>query len=447
MHLTNKFALGAIALGLVTSSSTAHAQEAVIARIVNENSFDAEAVNTLEGTGFTLADGAQLHLSIGVRGGASDNVFFESSDEDPTRSGIMGLVGTMYITNDVATAEDMGELGGEITPRSVHFRGGLRGRYNEFLSGNDDVQAQRNLNLDALADVVVLPGGPDSFLASDRLIRDQRSPNLEDSSTIRRLDNRLRLGLQFHPESSTISGTIAYENWVNMFENDGPSQFSDRMNQTIRAQLAWQWRPMTAFTADVSYGFFGPIGDGQFMGMPFKTDSQPFSARVGMATLLSELTTLKVHGGYTRASYEVGQGYSAPVAGIELGYRWATTGRVLLQYDYDHFDSVNANFYRDHTFALRAVQLLGNVVLDGGPEVRLRHFGGIPMVLGAPERDDIVLRARARAQLLFAEKFSVSAEYLLGIVDTTYRANNLQGGTDNPSFVRNELFLGVRATY
>ncbi len=93
------------------------------------------------------------------------------------------------------------------------------------------------------------------------------------------------------------------------------------------------------------------------------------------------------------------------------------------------------------------MQSIGNVVLDGGPELRLRHFGGIPMVLGPSERDDIVVALRVRGQLLFAEKFSISAEYTLAVVETDYRAIVPGGGDDDPSFIRNELFLGVRAAY
>jgi hypothetical protein len=168
--------------------------------------------------------------------------------------------------------------------------------------------------------------------------------------------------------------------------------------------------------------------------------------------LFTSQTSLKVHVGYAHSSYEIGTGYSAPVAGAELGYRWSPTGRVVALYDYDHFDSFTANFYADHLFAARAIQQIGPLVLDGGPEIRLRHFGGVPALFGPPERNDRVIAGSARLQLLVADKYSLSGEYRLAVVRTDYRATSIDTmgnatGTYDPGFVRNEFWLGFRAAY
>jgi hypothetical protein len=359
------------------------------------------------------------------------------------------VFGGLFVATDKVNPTD-GE--GEVTPRAYEFRGGLQAGYQDYVGGGDAASGQRDLALNGAIDFVAFPAGNVSMVLTDRFVRDIRPPNFEDNTSQNRDDNVLSIGLRYQPYGHDVSATLHYDNWIDVFEGGLVSTYANRMNHTIGLRGDWQWRPFTKFVADVSYGFFGALGDSTLDGMPYKTSSNPLRAVVGASSLLSLNTSLKVHVGYTQASYGVGEGYLAPVGGIEFGYRWSDTGRIVALYDYDHFDSFNANFYSDHLVALRAVQQIGPTVLDVGPEVRLRQFGGIPKALGAPERTDFVAGARVRFQWLFNEKFSVSAEYRLGIVQTDYRSNVFTNtgtlmGTDNPSFVQNEFMLGFRAAY
>ena len=454
MSVLRKTLLAAATLSSL-SLSTAYAQEAVVAEVVSNEANTADGVSSVEGRGIEVGTGVVIHPAIGIEGGVNDNVFFETRNENKQSAGLLRLTGTFHIASRRDRVEDLGDAeegSAELTPRMVEFRAGLRAAYVEYLASSDNVRGQRNLNLDATGDVTVNPAGPLSVLVHDGFTRDQRAPNFEDSSTLNRDENHLRIGLSLHPLERTIASTIYYENWLHIFENPGISKFANRMNQTIGWRTDYRWLPRTMLSADVSYGFFGPRGDSKLMGETYKTDSRPLRAVAGLATNLSEMTTLKVHAGYARASYGQGEGYSSPVLGAEFGVRWSETGRFVALYDYDHFDSFNANFYRDHTIAARAIQRIGAVILDGGPEVRFRYFGGIPMQLGNPSRNDVVVDALARAQIVFADKFSAFAQYRLGLVDTNYRANVFDsmgnaGGTDDPSFARNEVSVGVRAAY
>lgn len=440
--------IGAVSFGAL--ARTASAQEAIVSQVVGENSFDADGVATYEGHGYELSKGLFAHGAVGLEGGFSDNVFNEANAESPKGSGLMRLAASVYVSSDHPRPEDAaaGEDNPSVSTGNFEFRGGLRAAYEEFLSGNDTVRANRNLNLNALGNFVVNPQGGVAFVVGEVFTRDMRSANFEDSSLINRDDNRLALGIRFQPTGRNISLTIGYENWTEIFEDSVESAFVDRMNHTLSAKGEWQALPFTKLLAEFSYGFFGPLGDSKLAGMTYKSPSQPLRATVGLSTLLTESVTLKAHAGYAQASYDVGEGYAAPVGGAEVGYRWSPLGRIAAIYDYDHFDSFNANFYSDHLFALKAVQQLGPVVIDASPEIRLRHFGGIPMQLGPPERDDFVMDIRARAQLLFAERYSVFATYELAEVHTTYRATGVAAnGNDNPSFLRNEVFLGLRVAY
>jgi hypothetical protein len=224
------------------------------------------------------------------------------------------------------------------------------------------------------------------------------------------------------------------------------------MNHKIGMLSGWQWQPVTRFMFDISYGFYGPLGTSLLYGMPYKSKSRPLRMVAGMATQVTELVNLKAHIGYARASYDRGEGYSDPLAGAELGLRWSTTGRLVILYDFDNFDALNSNFYRDTTFAAKAIQQVGNVIFDGGPELHLRHYRGIPMVVGDADRDDVIAAVLARIQLLFADQFSLSAEYRFATVQTDYRATVRDAtgnpvGMDDPSYTRNAFMLGLRVAY
>lgn len=440
--------VGALSLG--TLARTASAQEAIVTQVVGENAFDADGVATYEGHGFELSKGLFGHGSVGLEGGVSDNVFNEANNEGKVASGLMRVGASLYVATDKPRPEDSasGEDNPSVSPGNFEFRGGLHAAYEEFLTGNDTVRSQRNLQLNALGDIVVNPAGAVAFVVHEVFTRDMRSPNFEDNSLINRDDNRLGLGLRFQPTGRNVALTIQYENWTEIFEDSVESAFVDRMNHDLIARAEWQALPVTKVLAEFSYGFYGPLGDSTLAGMTYKSSSQPLRASLGIATLLTSDLTLKAHAGYTQSSYGIGEGYAAPLGGAELGYRWSPLGRIAAIYDYDHFDSFNANFYADHLFALKAVQQLGPVVIDASPELRLRHFGGIPMQLGPPERDDLVFDVRARAQFLFAERYSIFATYQLAIVDTKYRATGVvANATDDPSFVRNEAFVGLRVAY
>jgi hypothetical protein len=434
---------------MLAGSTVARAQEATVAAIVSDDNLDASALAAHEGNGYAVSRGLRLHSSVELGGGATDNVFYQSTSA--SSSGLMRVSGTLDLATDRTAAEDAGDDDADLAdaaPRSYTFRGGVGAAYQEYLSGDSAIRAQRNLTVHASADLTVLPSGPFSLILRDRFARDVRSPNYEDSRTLARDDNRLYLGAR--ARSGVASATLHFENWVSVFENGEPSRFANRINDLVGILGEWQLLPRTKLLADFSYGFYGPLGDSMVYGAQIKTSSQPLRAVAGLSTLFTSQTSLKVHVGYARASYDLGDGYAAPVGGAELGYRWAPTGRLVVRYDYDHFDSFNANFYSDQLFAVSAIQQIGPVVLDGGPEVRLRHFGGVPPLLGPAERDDEVIAALARAQVLCAERYTLSLEYRLAMVSTDYRATTFDAagnaiGTYDPGFSRNELWLGFRA--
>lgn len=459
MKLETLALAGASVFAIVSTPRLAFAQEAAVTEVVTDDTFNADRVSAIDGYGYTLQPGLVIHPSVALQAGGTDNIYQQATGEGRHGSGLLRLIGSFFVATDVVKPDDMGtpdpaapEEVLDITPRTYELRAGVQLAYDEYLSGNDIIRSQSHLNARALLDFVLFPAGPFTVTLGDHFYRDVQSPNFETSGTLDRDDNRANVGAGFRSDGNTVSSLLYYENWVQVFEDRALGDVANRMNHKIGVISGWQWQPVTRFMWDLSYGFYGPLGTPVVDGMAYKSNSRPLRLVAGMATQVTELVNLKAHIGYARASYDRGEGYSDPIAGAELGLRWSTTGRLVVLYDFDNFDSLSSNFYRDTTIAAKAIQQVGNIVFDGGPEVHLRHYRGIPMVVGDADRDDTIAAVLARIQLLIADRFSVSAEYRFATVQTDYRAIVRDGtgtprGMDDPSYTRNEFTLGLRVAY
>jgi hypothetical protein len=333
----------------------------------------------------------------------------------------------------------------EATPKAFDWDLGGRVAYQEFLTDNVDLKDQHRLFINAAADAVANPGGPLSLVIHDLFFRTDQSPDLEQASTINRDDNRGQLGVRLHLPGTDFDDVLSYENWYETFENTSAAQgYPTRMNQTIALTHNWWPNDDLTFSGQASHGFYGAVGEAS---EAVKTSSQPDRIVAGFVKYnQSHRLSFRGHVGYAHASYTMGEGYSSPVGGAEARFDWSETGqvgRVSVLYDYDHFDSFQANFYRDHLVALKLVQQLGFLILDGGPEIRQRFFAGIPMDIGPPDRSDWVYTARVRLQAVMGDRYVLSAEYRLSDISTDYRGV----GDYDPSFIENQFTVGVWAAY
>ena len=406
---------------------------------------DAEIV---EAPGVQVGESYILHPTVGAETGVVSNLFYEDGSEVPiTTTGVLRLIGQLDLGsrgNDDAKVAEEASLDDEAAPApeptapKLAFRAGLRLQYEEFLSGDEFARAQRNLGFAGNAHLVAFPEGTLAFLFDDDVTRNTRPTNFESLNSNNRIVNHLNLGLKFQPGGRAISGAFRYENVIDFFE-DSDLRYANRMQQTLGLRGEWQWLPITRFLADVSYGFYGALGsDGT------KESSNPLRAQLGIASAITEMTTLKAHVGWGYSPYSVGESYNTPLFGAEFGYRYHPFGRFTLMYTYDARDSVGANFYRDHVTEVRIAHQIRQVVLDGNLGLRFRGYRSIEPELGAPERDDVVLDAGARARWLYRDWMAFVAEYQVISDQTDYMP---AGQALRAAFTRHDFTLGVRAAF
>jgi hypothetical protein len=391
-------------------------------------------VSIVEGPGITVGEGTVLHPIVGIETGFISNAFFEEAN--PVGSGILRLVG------QIATSSLSPERLSPTEPMAApsvgthQFRAALRLSYDFFLSGNDNLQAQGGLGIGALFRGSVFPRQTWSFRYLENFERIIRATNFESTERTNRNINRLQLGLQYAPQGRSVSGLLQFENVIDVFE-DSQQRFANRMQNSIGLTVSWRYRPMTVFFLEGNQGLFTGLGS-----TSQKVSSLPLSLAVGAQTLLTLRTSIVARIGYTNGFYSSGPSFSGILGGLQFGYRYAEKGRILGMYEYSRQDSINANFFRDHTFRVGIEQQLDPVMLTVTPELRLRNYQGVTTFVPGPDtRDDLILAMNAGVRYNFRRSLGAVVEYRLSTVQTNY----MTASGDDPGFVRHEIVAGVRA--
>jgi hypothetical protein len=396
----------------------------------------------VEGPGIKLGEGLVLHPTVGLETGFLSNVFYEDTDVEP--SGILRVLAELHLaslSNQRLGAEAPDS--GEPDKGDFNFRAGLRVEYDEFISGNDAVQAQRDVGVDASVAGIVFPQGTWMFAFADNFRRDVRPTNYESRGGVDRDVNHLRLFLTYQPGGRALSATLRFQNTIDVFESES-HEFANRVQNTLGLRVAWQWLPVTQFFADASIGYFTGLGDGSE-----KVTSLPLRLMVGTSTALTTTTTLNAIVGFGKGFYEEGADYTNVLFGAEFGWRYSPLGRVLLLYRYDFADSINANYYRDHEIKVGLDQQIGEFELMASADLRFRRYEGLPadVMSTGGVRDDLIFAAELGGRYHFREWLAATLDYRLVVDETDFRYTPAPGVSDDPSYVRHEIVAGILAAF
>lgn len=402
---------------LAMGSSAAYAQDAIV-----------------QGSGYQVSERTVLHPSIGAETGYVSNVFYD--DQESVASAMLRILGTLAI----APMEDVSGKGG--TPPDVTFSAGARFSYEEFLSGNDNVQAQRNLGLGVDLLLGFMPAGTFPITFEDHFIRTNRPTNFESNSTLNRDINSFKAGIGFQPQGRNLSARLHYTNTIDYFEGDG-SAFANRLLNEFTLGIDWQFLPITRFYAEASYGINGGLGSESI-----KVSSNPMRGVLGVATAITERTTLRAHGGYAYGGYDAGASFSNPIYGVEGGFRYSPFGRVTLLFERDFRDSINANYFSDYMGKLVIDQQIERVLVQAHAAVRLRTYSGVPDIVGPmTTRDDFIMSTGAKASFELREWIALNASYDMQLVQTDFITMTAGDELDDPSFIRHQVMAGAAASF
>lgn len=452
MRSFKRFTTRVLAAGAVLSAAAAaHADDGIPPVPVTMDPASAvNPVSLVQGSGIRIGQGTVFRPQLGVVTGVVNNVFYEN--QDVVTAGLLRIlveVGTSSLpvqrlmirtenenTDDPSapqtlTSTDSGDF---------QYSADLYATYDQYLSTNDNVTAQGGLGGGLLLRGVVNPRRPLQFGFQEHFNRIIRSTNYESREDTNRDINKLDLRLSYVPDGRALGGYLYYENTIDVFETDA-QRFANRLQHTAGLHINWQWLPLTRVYGDASIGYFTGLGDST------KINSYPLRLIAGIQTAFTLNTTFNGYAGYTNGFYASGPSYSTITAGGQLGYRYSPLGRVTAMYAYEHQDSINANFYRDHMFGLTFEQYFVPFVVLIRPELRFREYEGT-IVMG-PEgntRKDTIIGATAGMRYNFRDWIAATIDYQLQVVNSDF-IYDAGGVMIDPSYVRHELLVGVRAAY
>lgn len=410
----------------------------------------AQAVNpvsVVSGTGVKVGEGSTLYPVLGVETGFVSNVYYE--DSNPTSAGLLRILGQVGFGSlpeqrlDQATVPESTPLSPLPDHGDMSFRTDIYAAWDQFLSTNDNLQAQGGLSGGVVARGVINPNRPFSISFLDHLQRVTRPTNFESNQDTDREVNNLTIRLTYQPVGRTVGGYLYYKHNLDFFE-DEDQRFADRLNHTFGLRVNWQWLPLTRLYAEASWGVFGGLGSEST-----KQSSYPLTTVIGATTVLSINTTLNARVGYANGFYSTGASYSTVTGGLQLGYRYSPLGRLLATYSYDQQDSINANFFTNHQLQLVVEHQFVPFVVFVKPEVHLRTYEGVSTVVpgimpSSDSRSDLIFRLVAGLRYNFRDSIAATLEYSL-TSDQTDFTYMFDGVTDDPSYTRHELLLGLKA--
>jgi hypothetical protein len=405
------------------------------------SSFDPENAvapdSGFEGPGVKVGEGTVLRPVFGVETGFISNVFYQDVNERAV--GVLRLlaqVGTSSLSKERLQSPGGGDSEQQ-NDGNFSYKANLRASYDLMLTSNDTAQETGGLGLGAQFKGVANQNGRVAFGFDENFVRLIRAANFETDANTNRDINTLSLKLLYQPPDRSVTGFLYYSNTIDIFERSEQS-FADRMLNTIGIQPMWRWLPQTTLFANLSIGYNTGIGSDAM-----KATSFPLTTTAGVSTLLTLKTTLSAQAGYTNGFYTEGPSFSAPTAGVQLGYRYSPLGRVMASYNWMYQDSVNANFYRDHVARLWVQQFVAPFVLMAQPEVHFRKYEGISAVAGPPTRDDVIISVIGGIHYNFRNWIGATLEYHFTSVQTDY-TYMVDGIVDDPSYLRHQLLLGMR---
>lgn len=419
----------------------------------------------VEGPGYQLTEGTVVHPSIGMTTGIIYNPFYEN--ESPATTPVIRVRTAATIASQGSKPPGEVELlvtdadkdAARDAAPSVEFRAGALVDFEFFASPSENI-SHRRISGSLDGHLMTSPRGPVSFFLDDTLIRASYPVNFEIPAendrdrNLNRVINRLATGVQVRPGGGAFRFALQYENLVDVFESED-SDFANRIQHLGRGRAEWQFLPITRFFFDASYGFFGPLSSAP--GIQIKRESHPLRIRLGASTALTELISLRTHVGYGKGFYqscgmaceEAGgtPDYSTVLLGAELGYRYSPLGRLSATYEYDHQDSIEANYYRDHALVGRLVNQVDQVLLQGGIDLRMRHYNGVMPDLRCentqlPWRDAFLARLSGKGFYLYRDWLAFSAE-----IDFSTESSDCMRAERQLGYTRTELQIGAVAAF
>jgi hypothetical protein len=434
-----------LAVGLLLAPHVARAQE-------SWNPYSTTVYS--EGPGFRLGSvPLVLHPGIAIEGGYDNNIQYSSADSRQTGSGLLRLRAHLDLaTLPIQRREGDNELG--TAEPKVEFRFSTQVEYREYLSSLVLVQDQRSVNLQAGADLAILPKGPFTLRIQDTFVRtvDPRNaegPQAVTNQSYTRDFNRGGFIASFKPGTGRLEVGVGDYVEFNLWE-DKDLRFGNTVYDEAQAFARFKFLAQTIGSVIVRAGYRTYLRNPTF-------ESAPVRVLVGARSFITSWFSADAAIGYGNSiSLAPGRpSFNSVIAKAEARFHLPRGSQIAIGYDRDFFDSLFANFFVDDRLYLTFEQpLIYRITahVDGG--VRFRHYEGLvdPAVVGyagysSPTRDDLVYDAHAELNIRATKWLSCGVSYNLLADHTDFAFLPATGAPVHVDFIKHSVFARVDFAY
>jgi hypothetical protein len=397
-----------------------------------------------EGPGLRPADTPIVfHPGFNIESGWDSNVFYLPRAQPSVGAPLLRLRAHL----DVATLPPQRQdPAGTIDPK-VDFRFSTQVEYREYLTSQPDIEGQRSLNLQAAADVGILPRGPFTLRLFETFVRTVDPRNEEGPHNFSRDFNRA--GLQMSYERGLLTVGLGDFVELNLWENRD-MKFGDMVRDEGQLFAKFRFLIDTVGIVLVRGGYITYLHNTQL-------EAAPLRATVGMATALTYFLTASASLGYGN-SFHLHAGspsFQSVIGSAELRFRLPTQATATVAWDRDFYDSLFADFYvDDHLFVAFEQPLIWRIIAKLQAGLRFRHYGGlVPPALVAQAgysstvRDDRVWDARAEINIKATDWLQVGANYQLIADQTDFYFLTTAGARIQPDYLKQSVFGRLDFSY
>ncbi|MBI5482547.1 MAG: outer membrane beta-barrel protein [Deltaproteobacteria bacterium] len=403
-----------------------------------------------EGPGLKLSNSVVLPGGGAVMTSYDTNVFYTKQ----------GAIGSFFLTPiahvDLATLPPQRLEGQPEGTQAVDFRLRFAAGYRAYISDNQSVKDQSNVDLDAGLSLVINPKGRYKGTISDEYVRTVTPQNLEGPGSYIRDYNVASARLDIAPGGGMLGFALGYsftmDWWENSFTNLAAGSKPNMFAHLITLDGKWKFLPKTAVVLNVSQGIVSRPD--LVIGAVEHPDSDPFRVEAGLIGQLTYRLSATVKAGYGNGFYQAALGRPSPAsfnnALVTAQLRWqiATTGSLTLGFTRNFFDSLFSDYYTDNRATLRYDHMLFSRLvlhLDGG--YTYREYDGLDQaVWGITSRNDNVIEGHAGVDWRIKEWLFVGAGYDLMYVNAG-RDVVFAGQPYNPSYVKHVVFFRAEVSY
>ena len=436
MHGWRKVWVGAVvvAAGLCCLAGTSRAQT-----LIKYN----------EGPGLKLSDSLVFHGGGAVVMSYDSNVFY-------SKDGVSGSFVLMPMAHlDLATLPPQRLEGQPEGTQMLDFRLRFATGYRAYLSDNDNVKKQSNLDVDAGLALTINPHGKVKGSIGDEFVRTVTPQNQEGPGSYVRDHNVARARLDVAPGGGMLAFSVGYSFILDWWEKDlsglggsNPNMFAHSFELGVK----WKFLPKTAVTLDVSEGLVSRPD--LVVGGVHHPDSYPLRVWLGLVGQLTYNLSTILKAGYGNGFYQSATGRPNPanfnnaLVMAQLRFQVAPTGALTLSFNRNFEDSLFSDFYTDNRVKLGYDHMfLSRLLVSVDTGYAYRQYSGLdPSVWGVSSRSDHLLEAHAAVSWRIRDWLFVAAGYDLSYVNAD-TAVSFAGQAYDPDYVKHILYLKAEASY